>query len=374
MGIIYLMGLFTHQSLNQSINYLELAVAQGHTDAMILLSCIYLAGQGIPKDKERANNLLQAASNLGNKKAELYIKDYIVEDEEFGALSFSNCNISCKFSELSPFFQDIDRLVEAALSNGSGAIDAALLLSKRVGSFNYYWIFWKYTALRNNAVLDPRSAGYFFNSFLFKDDKYALDLCYRGQNLIKPGNTTYTPQYDYDTHVKRFLTLYDRIKRTIDNSYYGYYLMSSYYDAARENLTLEENIKMEQLKTEHIGFNKKILYYYMGYLQNDPHMTFNLALNQKFSTYFCRKAAEMGLAKAQNALAYNYQTGKKGLSKNLPQAFYWYKKSAEQGNPVAQFQIGMMYREGKGVEENLELSDYWINKAAEQNYYGNNIE
>ena len=41
-----------------------------------------------------------------------------------------------------------------------------------------------------------------------------------------------------------------------------------------------------------------------------------------------------------------------GTVKDLKQGFYWYKKSAEQGNPIAQSNIATLYSSGNGIEKN----------------------
>ena len=41
-------------------------------------------------------------------------------------------------------------------------------------------------------------------------------------------------------------------------------------------------------------------------------------------------------------------------------AFYWYIKSAKQGDITAQFRVGYLYLEGKGVEKDIEKAVYWL--------------
>ena len=43
---------------------------------------------------------------------------------------------------------------------------------------------------------------------------------------------------------------------------------------------------------------------------------------------------------------------------------YWYTLSAEQGNSIAQLNLGRMYVFGKGIEPNFELAYMWANLAA----------
>ena len=58
-----------------------------------------------------------------------------------------------------------------------------------------------------------------------------------------------------------------------------------------------------------------------------------------------------------------YSTLEKG---NYTQAFGMFKHYAEQGDAEAQYVLGMLYYDGKGVNQDFQLSAKWIRKAAEQ--------
>lgn len=55
-------------------------------------------------------------------------------------------------------------------------------------------------------------------------------------------------------------------------------------------------------------------------------------------------------------------------SQDKQEALAWYRKAAEQGNPDAQYNVGMMYLRGEGVAGNRQEAIKWIGKAAEQGY------
>lgn len=76
--------------------------------------------------------------------------------------------------------------------------------------------------------------------------------------------------------------------------------------------------------------------------------------------------AKSGEAEAQNALGEAYYDGK-GVTENLTEAVKWYTKAAEQENAKAQYNLGVCYYYGYGVQ----YKDYgeavkWYTKAAEQ--------
>ena len=75
-----------------------------------------------------------------------------------------------------------------------------------------------------------------------------------------------------------------------------------------------------------------------------------------------KKSAEQGEAEAQFNLGVMYDFGE-GVPQDYKQALYWYKKSAEQGYAKAQFNLGLMYDSGKGVIQDYIEAYAWINVA-----------
>ncbi len=78
-----------------------------------------------------------------------------------------------------------------------------------------------------------------------------------------------------------------------------------------------------------------------------------------------KKSAEQGNAYAQYNLGVMYHEGE-GTLKNYKKALYWHKKSAEQGNAYAQYSLGEMYHKGEGTLKNYKKALYWLQKSAEQ--------
>ena len=83
----------------------------------------------------------------------------------------------------------------------------------------------------------------------------------------------------------------------------------------------------------------------------------------------CKIAAEGGEATAQCLLGEYYE--------NIEQydlAINWYKKAVEQRDAQAQYQLGMCYFVGKGVEENDdEAVKLFFESASQENEEGQNI-
>ena len=77
--------------------------------------------------------------------------------------------------------------------------------------------------------------------------------------------------------------------------------------------------------------------------------------------------ASQGDVDAQYNLGIMYFHGE-GIQKNLEEALYWFLKAAEQDDPDAQYNLGFMYGKGEGVEKSREQSMQWFVKAAQQGH------
>jgi len=75
--------------------------------------------------------------------------------------------------------------------------------------------------------------------------------------------------------------------------------------------------------------------------------------------------AEQGDALAQHNLGVLYENGH-GVPQDYAEAVKWYRKAAEQGFSLAQNNLGDMYENGHGVPQNYAKAVKWYRKAAEQ--------
>jgi len=75
----------------------------------------------------------------------------------------------------------------------------------------------------------------------------------------------------------------------------------------------------------------------------------------------------LGFANAQYNLGVMYDNGR-GVPQDDQQALYWYRKAAEQGVAEAQYNLGFMYKNGQGVPQSYQQAIYWYQKAADQGY------
>lgn len=63
-----------------------------------------------------------------------------------------------------------------------------------------------------------------------------------------------------------------------------------------------------------------------------------------------------------------YYLGAEGVPQDEKKAFFWFEKSANQGDRNAQYYMGACYSLGKGVKKDISQSFYWLEKSAEQGH------
>lgn len=87
--------------------------------------------------------------------------------------------------------------------------------------------------------------------------------------------------------------------------------------------------------------------------------------DSKQAFYWWKKAAEQGMPEAQYLLGARYREGE-GVQIDYKLAFYWFQKAADQGMAEAQNDLGVLYVNGKGTKKDIKQAFYWIQKAANQ--------
>ena len=81
------------------------------------------------------------------------------------------------------------------------------------------------------------------------------------------------------------------------------------------------------------------------------------------ATEWYRKAAEQGVPEAQNNLGVMYKDGQ-GVDRDDAEAVRWFLLAARRGNVLAQSNLGWMYQSGRGVEQNFDSARHWYHEAA----------
>lgn len=79
--------------------------------------------------------------------------------------------------------------------------------------------------------------------------------------------------------------------------------------------------------------------------------------------------ADQGNADAQFNLGRIYENGR-GVAQDYTAAVTWYRRAAEQGHERAQFNLGSMYHFSPGVTQDYAAAATWYRKSAEQGHEG----
>lgn len=98
-----------------------------------------------------------------------------------------------------------------------------------------------------------------------------------------------------------------------------------------------------------------LLFFFSSIYASDPQQSF-------WETY---TAALRGDKVAQFQIGVIYERGI-GIEQNQTQAAQWYEESARQGVVDAQYNIGIMYASGRGVTKDEGLAMMWLARAAKQ--------
>jgi len=88
--------------------------------------------------------------------------------------------------------------------------------------------------------------------------------------------------------------------------------------------------------------------------------------NQAINLSHLKEDAYSGDRRSQLLLGSLYEDGKQGVHRNFPKAAKWYRRAAKQGYPQAQYNLGLLYEEGKGMTKNYHKATQWYKRAAEK--------
>ena len=92
-----------------------------------------------------------------------------------------------------------------------------------------------------------------------------------------------------------------------------------------------------------------------------------LKVNPGRAVAACERLAQQGDAIAQYNLGLMYFAGQ-GLPQDDAKAAQWFRSAAEQGDAPAQYNLALIYQSGRGVTRDLAEAVKWYRKAAEQGY------
>jgi hypothetical protein len=80
---------------------------------------------------------------------------------------------------------------------------------------------------------------------------------------------------------------------------------------------------------------------------------------------YLNEAANSDFPPALRELGIRFAHGTKGVEQSDRRSFALFHRAAVQEDPVAQYNLGIIFRDGRGAVADAELSKHWLSKAAE---------
>lgn len=310
IGLIYYFGTDgIQQDKQQAYQWFKKAMIGGHIDATYKVATLCMNGYGNDKDLRIVEILLLEWTNAGNKEAEQALRLLQKTEKERQKKTF--------IEELEKRAENND--VSAIVQLGAIYYEGAMGLAKdRNKAFE--WSKKAVTCGYLDAVV----------SMTF--------LCEEGYGDIEE-TLEFIKKWEYTGNKK--------IRKAIR--------------ALMRLLTEKENEKKQQ--EEEKRRNDRISALRMFEMGID----FFHKKDYETAARWYKRAAEKGLASAQDSLGWCYSRGY-GVDKSWQEAIKWYRKAAEQGMATSQNCLGMIYRDGEVVQQDYIEAFQWFQKAAAQGY------
>jgi len=148
-----------------------------------------------------------------------------------------------------------------------------------------------------------------------------------------------------------------------NNSAYAQYMLSIFF---QQGLGLPQDLKQSvawyKRASENKNSSKAKVRVAKRYLS-----PYSILHDEKQAALWMEAAAMQGNIQAQYLLGDMYIQGR-GVTKSAINALAWYGKAAAQGSSYAQYSLGVMYYNGQGVAQNLQDAHKWLYYAANQGY------
>lgn len=363
IGRKFYLGTKVAQNKAEAAKWFKLAAAKGHTKARYLLGKMYLEGDGVPKKLTKAKALLTMAAEKNHTDAQYELGNFFF----FGYDGHKDVKEAVKWYTAAAE----DRHARAQLQlgkilYGGIGIDADKTRGKK-------WLQTAYTNGLNEAkqILDtdsdeaadpkltmaikpaPKDPENPRHKQPKQDPQLVIDL-----NQAKAGNVDaqYTVGVRYlkgDAVNKNPRTAVKWLRKAAEQNHAGaqFQLGVLYRDGIGVPRSESEAIKWLRLASS------------WGIAKAQRDLDAILRKQLLASEYEFTANPELSSPDAQFALGLMYANGK-GVARDPNTAAQWFLKAARQNHREAQYRIGEMYKEGIGVKTNLKQAKTWLSKAA----------
>jgi TPR repeat protein len=380
------------QNLSKAIDYLQRAYVIGNSDATYKLAYMYLYGHGIPQDLKKAFNLLNEASNIGNKEAKKTLN-------------------SCTDDNEKNKHETIKKMLEISAESGHVLSQYKLGLLSLDAKSPYYniknAIKWFKMASTGGFVNAHYNLGLLLESVLESDnpseeeqktfisfyrmaaDKGHEQALFRLAQLYQNGVNrdyvesfrlyTLASQQEYQpaqlaTYISSELMWKEKINQLHDDSMFGrfeYPLYLRMWEAVADqgNVEIQFNLGMmhEEVGTDS-SLSEAVRWYSRGAECSHTLAIYHLGrlyeagrgVHQDYlqAIKYYKIARHLGNNDALYQLGIIYQYGK-GVSPDISKAINYYTQAAEKGSTMAQFTLGQLFEEENLVSKNILEAVKW---------------
>ncbi|RAP25871.1 hypothetical protein DID78_07115 [Candidatus Marinamargulisbacteria bacterium SCGC AG-343-D04] len=352
LGVMYDKGEGVAKDLNEALRLYRLAAEQGLAKAQNHMGWMYENGEGVEKDLKEAVRLYRLAADQGFAKAQKNLANMYRE----GKGVEKNENIAAKWYTLAAqqgHQEALNQLVELAKS---GVQDVLQKLHEDFAD--------AVVILENG---EEKSVTDIVNEFSFEcaisKDRYFKKGAGQEWEEVKLGDwhTLFFRKGADKSRQDAYVQVVGESKNSISLENLVHWLKDNpTCPINRDDLRLYSPLVQSVQKTPE-DLNDECFKLGLSYQKGRGVDQSN---EEAFKWY--KLAADQGDAIAQTNLGWMHYKGE-GVDQSDTKAFEWIQKSADQGHPLAQYILGCKYFE-KGLTQSNEEAVKWFQKAASQGH------
>lgn len=318
VALMYATGVGVGKNVSQAFAWTKAAAEKGHTAAQYLLGSAYWGGLGTPKDEQKALSWFIKAHDHGNDKASLKLAKVLGTGQPMLAFQFA-------IESAEKGLAEAQLVVAECYADGTG-----------VERDNRLALIWYLRAAEQGLAAAQFAVGHAYDSGpgVAEDLKLARRWYREAAAQGHPGAQLALDRLDTegDGRVNRsgIMRVGNRERRTSDTRWIKYAAHGRADDFFHLATMFELGVSIEK--------------------------------NHKQARVWYKKAAELGHAGAQFAMAQGFDTAEQ------VQAAQWHRRAAAQGHAEAQFALGELHMRGLGVARDPASALAWYAKAAEQGH------
>ena len=339
-------------------HWVHKAAVQGHIEAQFQLGTMYFYGQGVEQDLEEAFNWVHKAAVQGHIEAQF----------QLGTMYFYGNGVE----------RDLEKAVHwlRKAAGQGGHAEAQFVLGGR-----YFYgqgaeqdlkeaFRWYRKAAGQGHIEAQFALGgmYFYGNGVEQDLKEAFYWFYEaaGQGNSEAQNYIGTLNESYQKQGKLIKAKLEKEMSMADEKKGKVYSQAL---AGDKNSQFSVGV-MEHKKVQGYIEELKPLEIWISFGSEEEKKWLKdifVLISEKYKIVarWYNEAADQGYAKAQYNLGLMYFYGN-GVEQDLEKAFNCFHKAALQGLPEAQLFLGLMYFNGQGVEQDFKEAARWFHAAAEQ--------